>query len=290
MWRSELGLTVIQSEFVASQVAGRLGVEEDAVRRYVDGSASLIERWLIDRRRLSSYTFEEIMRLAQRGNVLIRGWGAATLLRDLPQVISVRVCAPMDFRVRVMMERFGADDAEAVRAEIERYDAAHGRAMRASFNIEQEDARLYHLVLNTDRLPVDACVRMVCELVRHPRFRDQRKTRWALADKLLEATISSALGDEIGLGMAPAGLTVSAADGKITLAGMSSSGRLRARAERVAAAVAGVRAIDNRIVSVPTRGSAFSPYRSPAGAHPDRRAVASVPPARAIASSRLRLV
>ena len=286
----ELGLTVIQSEFVANQVAGRLGVEEDAVLRYIDGAASLMERWLIDRRKLLSYTFEEILRLAQRGNVLIRGWGAATLLRDLPQVISVRVCAPMDFRVRVMMERLGATDAEAVRAEIERCDAAHGRAMRASFNVEQEDARLYHLVLNTDRLPVDACVGMVCELARHPRFRDHKKTRWALADKLLEAKISSALGDEIAPGMAPAGVTVSAADGRITLAGTSSSGRLRATAERVAAAVAGVRAIDNRIVSVPTRGSAFSPYRSPAGAHPERRAVAPAPPSRATGSSRLRLV
>jgi cytidylate kinase len=286
----ELGLRVIHSKFVASQVAGRLGVEEAAILRYVAGAASLIERWLIDRRKLSSYTLEEILRLAQRGNVLIRGWGAATLLRDLPRVISVRVCAPMDFRVRVMMERLGATDAEAIRGEIERYDAAHGRAMRGSFNVEQEDARLYHLVLNTDRLPVDACVGMVCELARHPRFRDHKKTRWALADKLLEAKISSALGDEIGPGMAPAGVTVSAADGRITLAGTSSSGRLRARAERVAASVAGVRAIDNRIVSVPTRGSAFPPYRSPAGAHPERHPVEPALPSRSTGSNRLRLV
>jgi hypothetical protein len=50
--------------------------------------------------RSSRYTSEEILGLAQRGNVLIRSWGAATLLRDLPQVISVRVCAPMSTRVR----------------------------------------------------------------------------------------------------------------------------------------------------------------------------------------------
>jgi cytidylate kinase len=250
----ELDLTVIHSEIVANQVADRLGVKESAVLRYVDGSASLMERWLINRRKLSTYTSEEILRVAQRGNVLIRGWGAATLLCDLPQIIAVRVCAPMDFRVRVMMERLGIDDAAAVRNEIGRFDAAHSRAMRSSFNVEQEDPRCYHLVLNTDRLPIDACVKMVCELARHPRFRDQAKTSWALADKLLATRISSALGEEIGAGMAPTGVTVKAADGRITLAGTSSSGTLRARAERVAASVAGVRAIDNRIVSVPTRG------------------------------------
>jgi len=253
----ELGLTIIHSEIVANQVAGRLGIEESAVRRYVDGSASLIERWQIDRRKLSRYTCEEILRLAQRGNVLIRGWGAATLLRDVPQVISIRVCAAMDFRVRTVMGRIGATDARTVREEIERFDATRRRTMRDLFNVEQEEAQCYHLVLNSERLPVDACVRMVCDLARHPRFSDTKKVAWALADKLLEAQVHSALGDEIGLNMAPAGLRVVAVDGKVTLAGTSTSGKLRSRAERVAAGVAGVRVVDNRIVSVPARGSSF---------------------------------
>src|SRR5580693_6317440 len=145
-----LGLKTIHSEIVANNVAERLGVEEGTVLRYVEGSASLFERLAINKRKLSRYTAEEILRIAQGGNVLIRGWGAATLLRDMPQVISVRVCASMDFRVRVMMERLGTTNAEAVREELERFDAAHARAMRASFDVEQEDSLLYHIVLNTD--------------------------------------------------------------------------------------------------------------------------------------------
>jgi cytidylate kinase len=253
----ELGLTIIHSEIVANQVAGRLGVEESSVLRYVDGSASLMERWLINRRKLSRYTCEEILRLAQRGNVLIRGWGAATVLRDVAQVISVRVCAPMDFRVRNIMERMGTTDDRAVRETIERFDASHRRAICGLLDVEQEDTQFYHLVLNTERLPVDACARMVCDLAHHPRFADPKKTHLALANKLLAAEVHSALGDEISLNMAPVGLTVVAVDGRVTLAGTSASGRVRSRAERVAARVAGVRAIDNRIVSVPTRGSAF---------------------------------
>jgi cytidylate kinase len=257
-----LKLKVIHSEIVANQVAGRLGIEEGAVRRYVDGKASIVERRLINRRKLSRYTCEEMLRLAQQGNVLIRGWGAATLLRDMPHVISVRVCAPMDFRVRVMMEKLGIPDAdaarqEAVRQEIERFDTTHARALRATFGIEQEDALLYHIVLNTERLPVEACVGAVRELAGHARFQDSFAARSALANRLLEASINSALNDEIGIGMAPAGLTVSAANGNVTLIGTSSSGRLRAKAEKVASRIDGVRHIDNRIVSVPNRGSEF---------------------------------
>ncbi len=249
-----LGLETVYSEIVASNVAERLGVEEDAVLRYVEGSASLFERWAINRRKLSRYTTEEILAIAQHGNVLIRGWGAATLLRDMPHVISVRVCASMNFRTRIMMERLRTQDAEAVRQGLERFDAAHARALRASFDVEQEDPLLYHIVLNTDRLPVDACVNAVCQLVEHPRFGDRTTTRKALADKLLEAKINSALTEEIGIGVAPTGVTVSAANGRITLAGASSSGALRRRVEKLAHRIAGVSQIENRIVSVPARG------------------------------------
>src|ERR1700678_26776 len=247
-----LGLQIVHSEIVANHVAERLGVGEGAVLRYVDGSASLLERWTINKRKLSRYTTEEILRIAEQGNVLIRGWGAATLLHDMPQVISVLVCASMDFRIRVMMER-GAKDAEAARVELERFDAVHARTMRASFNVEQEDALLYHMVLNTARLPVDACVNAVCQLAEHPRFRDPAATRTALADKLLEAKVNSALTEEIGIGIAPAGVRVSAAEGRVTLMGTSSSGTLRVRAEQVAHRIAGVLQGDNRIVSVPSR-------------------------------------
>jgi cytidylate kinase len=252
-----LGLEIVRSEVAANNVARRLGVAESAVARYLDGSASLLERWHVDRRKLFHYASEEILNLAQRGNVLIKGWGAATMLRDVPQVINVRVCAPMEFRVRVMMERQGRNDAAAVQKEIERFDAARARTLRAYFSVEQEDARLYHIVLNTERLSVDACVDAVCKLAQGSQFRDTFESRSALANKLLEAKISSALVDHISVAMAPLGLSVSIANGRITLAGTTCSGSLRKRAEEIAHASAGMLQIDNRILSVPTRGSVF---------------------------------
>ena len=38
---NRLGLKIVHSEIVANQVAERLGVDERAVLRYVDGSASV---------------------------------------------------------------------------------------------------------------------------------------------------------------------------------------------------------------------------------------------------------
>jgi cytidylate kinase len=253
-----LGLEIINSEIVVPHVAGSLGVEQSAVQRYLEGKASLFDRWQIDTRKLSRHTLDQILNLALKDNVLIRGWGAAALFQGVRGVICVRVCTPMALRVRVMMERLGVKDADAIQQEIERFDAGHARAMRAAFNFDWNDALLYHMVLNTARMPLDACVKAVCQLAEHPNFQsDPAITSSALADKLLEAKIYSALSEHISLTMAPNGISVSVADGKVTLAGTCSNGASAAKAEKVARGIAGVLEINNRIISVPSRGSGF---------------------------------
>ena len=181
-----LGLEIINSEIVVPHVAGSLGVDESAVQRYLDGQASLFDRWQIDARNLSRYTLDQILNLALKDNVLIRGWGAAALFQGIRGVICVRVCAPMALRVRVMMERLGVNDAEAMQREIERFDSGHSRAIRAAFNFDWNDALQYDIVLNSARVAIDDSVKAVCDLAQHQRNRDASETKAALAERLQE--------------------------------------------------------------------------------------------------------
>lgn len=181
-----LGLEIVNSEIVVPHVAGSLGVEQSAVQRYLDGKASLFDRWQIDTRKLSQYTLDQILNLALKDNVLIRGWGAAALFQGIRGVICVRVCAPMALRVRVMMERLGVKDADAIQQEIERFDAGHSRAMRAAFNFDWTDALMYDIVLNSARVTTDDCVKAVCDLARHQPSQDGTATKAALAERLRE--------------------------------------------------------------------------------------------------------
>jgi cytidylate kinase len=82
------------------------------------------------------------------------------------------------------MERLGAKDADAVREEIESFDATHARAMRAAFNFDWNDALLYHIVLNTARVPLDECVRAICQLAQRLGTQDDSATKKALAERL----------------------------------------------------------------------------------------------------------
>src|ERR1035438_1213098 len=82
-----LGLEIINSEIVVPHVAETLGVEQSAVQRYLNGKASFFDRWQIDTRKLSQHTLDQILNLALKDNVLIRGWGAAALFQDRKSVV-----------------------------------------------------------------------------------------------------------------------------------------------------------------------------------------------------------
>ena len=121
---------MVLHELVEHDLAEHMHVQESAIHHRLEGGATLRERWQIGSKRLARYTAEEVLELAARGNVLIRGWGACVILRDVPQVARIRVCAPMEMRERAVMGRSGLSDLAAARREIERNDAAHKRILQ----------------------------------------------------------------------------------------------------------------------------------------------------------------
>lgn len=249
----QLGLKVVHHELVEHGLAERLGMPESAVHRFLEGSPSLLERWKFDSTRLSRYTAKEILELAQEGNVVIRGWGATALLRGVPHVLCVRVCAPMAFRERVMMERLGIKEASAVRGEIERNDAAHARTIHGLFGLDWQDPLNYHLVLNAESVPIESCVKLVRLLAENPAFQETEYSRTTIADKLLQSRIRTLLSDRSGVETDLRELEVTVCKGKVTLTGMAVQSQLVAETQQLVQGVAGVTEIDNRIVVVRPR-------------------------------------
>jgi cytidylate kinase len=248
-----LGLTVVHHEVVEHDIAERSGMRESEVHRYLEGEASLLERWRIDSRRLSRYTAQEILELAVKGNVLIRGWGATYLLRSVPHVVCVRICAPMAMRERVLMERLGITDPAWARREIERNDAAHNGTMQKMFGIDWTDASLYAIVLNTGRIPIDDCVEDIVRLTQSPAFQETPQSRNALMDQLVETRVRDALDRRFGSGTAIPGFDATVSSGKVTLTGATSDERLIVEAVRLVQGVEGVKGVESKIAHIAFR-------------------------------------
>jgi len=214
-----LNLEVVHHELVERHVAERMQTNESAVHRFLEGEASLWERWKIDSRRLARFTAEEILDRAIQGNVIIRGWGAAQLLRAVPHVICVRVCAPMPTRMDEMTRRLGIDDGSMVRREIERSDAAHARLIEARFHRDWTDATGYDLVINTAFVPIPLGVSLICELANARGPDEIAEVSARLRDKRLEVRIRSMIDEAQDIAAVGDDLAVSVHDGAVTLTG-----------------------------------------------------------------------
>lgn len=246
----QLDLKVIHHEVVEHDLAERLGVQESAVHRYLEGGASLLERWQIDRQKLSRYTAQEILELVQGGNVVIRGWGAVALLRDVPNVLRVRVCAPMAFRERVMLDRLGLSDPVVVRHEIEQSDAAHARIMQGFFGLDWKDPLHYNIVLNTGSVPVETCVRTLRLLTDDAAFQETVATRISLADKLIEWRVRVALAERYSGGLVGSGIETTTANGRVILKGTCIQDQMKPEIAKFVQSIPGVKEVDNRIIVV----------------------------------------
>lgn len=246
----QMDLALIHHQLVEQDIAQRLSVEVGDVHRFLEGSPSLLTRWKIDEHRLSGYTTEEILKLAQKGNVIIRGWGAAYLLKDIPHIMRVRICAPMKYRIKCMMDRLGLKDPAVARREIERNDAAHTRTMRQFFDADWENPLHYHMTLNTGSMPVSSCVDQIRLLAKNPIFKPTDESRSKLADKLIETSIRLALEQNVGSGLDGRMIDIAVNAGKVTLTGATSRQSEISNLEDVTRQTKGVMSVENKIVRV----------------------------------------
>jgi len=240
----KLGLQLVRHE-VGDMVAGRMQVKKSLIRRIREGKASARERWSADEKVISIFTQEEILDLAAKGNVLIRGWGAAYLLRAIPHVVCVRVCAPMEVRVRRLMERLETDDEELARHEIEQDDHARHSRMSEHFGVSWGDPTLYDLTLNTERIPIETCVRQVVTLAESPAFQETPASRQKVQDLALQARARAALkADERS---AAIDVVVEASAGQLTLRGIVLDENERTLAKSIVGALPGVRGVQDEL-------------------------------------------
>ena len=248
-----LGIDIVHQELVEHHLAEYMHLSDSAVHRFLEGGSSLWERWRIDSERLSRYTAGEVLELASRGNVLIRGWGAAQLLSDVGHIICVRVCAPMKKRVAVMMERLGIDDDRAIRREIERNDEAHSRGVQRQFSVDWRSPEHYHLVLNTGLVPVKGCVALIQQIAVSGAFIETEDSRRVLVDKLIRAEVQKLLDGRAADMPYGGGFDVGVTAGKVTLSGVVSGQQDLSGVLTDIAALQGVTGVENRVLFAPTR-------------------------------------
>ena len=244
----ELGIALIYNEIV-DVLADKMRVRKSHVIKLLDGQANIFERLTADKTSMSIFTAAEVCALALREpGALFRGWGTAHLMRDIPHVVCVRICAPFELRKQRMLERLKTTDAAKVEEEIRASEEAQTALVRREFHTDWTDALHYDLVLNTECLTPAQCIDHVLRVVRSAQFAETPASRKALADLALKTAVQAALRSNSATRRLD--IAVNATDGLVTLEGIVDNKDDRMLVERVTAAVPGAGRVNNALRAV----------------------------------------
>jgi hypothetical protein len=170
---------VFLDRVIPAAVAERLAVPLDDAMAHDDAVRSVLERLLmrfapaaqafsgaatppelVDERSFLRATEEVIREHAAAGSGVILGRAAAIVLRDTPGALHVRLNGPVERRLDRAMELEGVDRATAER-HMRETDRAREAYVQQFYGADARDAALYHLVIDSTALTLDAGVELI---------------------------------------------------------------------------------------------------------------------------------
>ena len=241
---------------IIEPIANKMRLRKSHVERFLDGKSGIWERLTTDRTSLSIFTADETFRfLRDDSTAVIRGWGAVHLLKNVPHVIRVRICAPLETRVARMMQRLGTEDRETVEHEIQLSEEAHSAITKRHFGVNWRDPENYDLVLSTERLSVEECVEEVECMMRKKCFQETPESTRLVDNLSLEWAVRACLRRDPRT--AQAQITVECDGGEARLLGVVDTAQQSATIAELAARVDGIRAVDNRLRSTQSAASRY---------------------------------
>jgi cytidylate kinase len=241
-----LGYAFIRHEIIA-EAAQMYDAAEESLVATVETKPGVWDSLSEGARRHFAFLAAEVFDFAVQDNVVIVGRWSTLLLRGVDHALRVRISAPMDLRVRRIVERLGVETEEA-RNQILRSDRGVRARIRQFFEVEWGDPHLYDLTLNTERFAVEGGTDLLCHQLNRPEWQPTEPSRAVLGDAALAARVRAAL--KAYPETTRLNVKIICRGGRLELAGTVESPEGRDAAAHVAAAQPGVLGVDNHLTVI----------------------------------------
>jgi len=245
----QLGFHYVDQELI-SDAALRYGVLEEKLSSLDESKPSLFERFDAETRRYITVLQTAVFEFAEQDRVVLMGRAGQWLLRGLPHVLRIRVMAPFDRRVKRLAKKLSGQMGEqtnprTVQDMARRDDQEKLGRMRYLYEVDLRDPSLYDIVINTDKLSIDAGVELVAATLQRPELATTPEAQQLVTDRALASRVQVALATNPETRKYR--ITVEAKNGLVTLEGTAAMDE----AVDVARSVRGVREVKTQQVEVP---------------------------------------
>jgi len=206
------------------------------------------ERFDEEKRRFVVFIESAFYAHAEEGNVVMVGRGGPLLLQGVSHALRVRIMAPVEVRVRRVMEEYRLDHRAAA-ARVRTYDREQAARQEYLFGVDWTSPEHYDFVCNTAGGSWADYVDFLVFLARSRRYQPTPESLQKVRDLSLASRVRAALAADVVTKNIDMGVT--AQDGVVSLRGVVFSPAMMETVVEVARGVPGVGTVTTEAVEVP---------------------------------------
>jgi cytidylate kinase len=235
-----LGYRCVDREVIVERAAAR-GVSQEELRDALEKPPTFLERF-----QHKKYLYLVLIQSAltaevRTGGAVYHGNAGHLLLRGGPNVLRVRIIAPIEFRLAMAQQRLKLGRAEAME-HIHKMDQQRSKWTQYLYGVDWRDAANYDIVLNLEFMNICEACETVSTLARQKCFEFTPARQGEMDDFDLGCRVRT----ELALDPATSHLEfeVRAKQGVVGVRGALSNTREISEVRRIASAVSGVTAVN----------------------------------------------
>jgi cytidylate kinase len=175
---------------VITKAAEQFGEAVGDLHEVTETRPTLWERFTDSKRRYLLYVEATVFEMAARDRVVIVGHGATIMLREVRHALRVRVTAPERERVERVRQEHGFTVSAALDA-VRDSDGERAARMRYLYHVDMDDAFLYDVTINSERVDIDEGVRIMAEALTLQRVQSTDAS-WAEANDRVATALARA--------------------------------------------------------------------------------------------------
>ena len=142
-----------------------LGFPQAKLFKYDERKPGFFASLVKDRDEYLNYLQYAILEEADKGNCILIGRGASSILEDIPNLVSLRFVSRDSVRLERLKKEFTWNDKQA-QARIDESDTNRKGFHKSFFNMENEDPQYYLMTLNTSILSIEESVKLIENVIK----------------------------------------------------------------------------------------------------------------------------
>jgi two-component system, OmpR family, response regulator CpxR len=251
------GFRQISDKDIVTEAAKQYGMDQNKLMRTFSAKTSVFNKFTHEKERSIAQLRYVLARMISSDNLVIKGFVGHLIPECLTHVLRVCLIADMKSRISLACRKKGINEKAAINL-IHSQDENCRSWVESQFKIDDPwDESLYDMVIPIDKMENDDAVNLIKKNVQKDVLKPTERSKKALADFILSATVELALARE-GHNM-----RVNSIDGRVILTidkQVLMLSRLEEELTSIAVKIEGVKSVETKVEKKPYQTDSYRKY------------------------------